>query len=374
MPLLIFLLAVAIGLPGQTNTRHINTSLQPTWLWIMDPETGLGVAGAAVDIAPGDKCLGRTNATDVKWAAHYTTDSAGRVLVANLPEHLSCRVVVNEEQLFVTTYGEEGHGPRKGPVWDHLRDRYQASISVTRGNGEIKTQEPDYWETTDNPTLFRSYVMDLNDGALLPDVTVTAQPSGIETKTDKDGLFTLAIPASFRKGKFPTSATQTLVFTKPGYRTFEYRRLVLNPGVRPVTVYLQKGQGTVVRLNGESSPDEFFEIPSSRASRAGEIIALEIRPYTYYAGWIRCTSGSKAVLKGRNLKAVKLYFYSTGTGMGEMPPGESGPMEKVATSGDIETWEISLQGEWMTTNFWAAGIDVNGESVRSMDVGGISCE
>jgi len=47
--------------------------------------------------------------------------------------------------------------------------------------------------------------------------------------------------ASYRKGKTPPAAMETLVFSKPGYRYLEYERLVLNPGVNGLDILLERG-------------------------------------------------------------------------------------------------------------------------------------
>jgi hypothetical protein len=77
------------------------------------------------------------------------------------------------------------------------------------------------------------------------------------------------------------------------------------------------------------------------------------------------------ILKGRNLRSVEVFFYSTGTGIGEMGPRSAGKMKKVRTSPQEDTWELPLP-DVMTTNFWAQAIDANGKTIKSMDLGNVA--
>ena len=88
-------------------------------------------------------------------------------------------------------------------------------------------------------------------------------------------------------------------------------------------------------------------------------------------GWIVCKqAGAKAVVKGRNLKSVEIFWYSTGTGIGLMPPAKAGPLRKVSASPDGDTWEIELP-DLMATDFWAQAIDAHGNVVKSMNLGNV---
>ncbi len=193
---------------------------------------------------------------------------------------------------------------------------------------------------------------DLDAGQLIRGVTVTALRSGITATSDASGLFTLEVPASYRKGKTPPTAMETLTFSKSGYIRYEYRDLVLNPGVNPLEIYLARGNGTVLHKNrslhnGGTPDDEFLTLNEG--------------------GWILCKQpGAKAVVKGRNLKSVAILWYSTGTGTGLMPPGQEA-MKKVNTSPTGDTWEIALP-DLMTAEFWAQGIDEHGNAVKSMNL------
>jgi len=133
---------------------------------------------------------------------------------------------------------------------------------VSIGNKDVEGVELAYWSTTDDPTQFRAYIQDLHTGQFIPDVKVTALTGGVVTRSDAKGLFTLEVPASYRKGKTPPAAMENAGFSKPGYRYLEYERLVLNPGVNGLDILLEKGPGTVVRKNGSVnnlwSNDEFF--------------------------------------------------------------------------------------------------------------------
>jgi hypothetical protein len=251
---------------------------------------------------------------------------------------------------------------------------------VDGGKHDVVGVEPDYWSTTDDPTQFRAYIQDLDAGQLISGVRVTALRSGITAISDANGLFTLEVPASYRKSKTPPTAMETLVFSKSGYRRYEYRDLVLNPGVNPLEIYLERGTGAVVHKNrslrnGGTPGDEFLTFKGisqeAQNDKRGEIVSLFIEPSVYDGGWILCKhAGAKAVVKGRNLKSVAILWYSTGTETGRMPPGKAGPMKKVNTSPTGDTWEIELP-DLMTTDFWAQGIDAHGDVVKSMNLGNV---
>lgn len=355
---------------------------KPTWLWVKDSATQIGIAGAQVDIAPGDQCWGTIPTDTVKWTAHYTTDAAGRVLARGLPRGISCRVTVNGKVMYVQSFGYQIIPYIKAlPSWIALRNDNVTTMYVSSKPGPERPYSGD-WQTTDDATTFRSYILEPNTAELIPDVKVTALPSGISTTSDANGLFTLEIPARYRKGKFPPMATQTLVFSKPGYRTLEYRRLVLHPGVRPLGIFLPRGTGTLVRTNGSiDSPgnpfyDEFAtfagKAPEHPPAGGGEILSLEIEPpITYDGTWIQCDAGTSAVLKARNLTLATISWTPTGTQMAGHDVSQS--MKKVNTSPDGDTWDAELANV-MSTNFVVSGIDKNGKSVSTMDIGNVGCE
>ncbi len=325
------------------------------------------MAGASIEIGPGTACVGVSKLADAQWTARYVTEPAGRVLIQGLPREFSCRVTLHGRELLVV----RGGGSEKAR---------QTILWVETENREVEGDALDYWATTNEATQFRAYIQDRDAGQLISGVKVTALRRGFTTTSDANGLFTLEVPASYRKGKTPPTAIETLVFSKPGYRRFEYRDLILNPGVIPLEVLLEKGTGTVVRRNrsihnGGTTEDEVFTF-AGRARQApngnrGEIISLDIEPSVYEGGWIMCKQrGAKAVVKGRHLKSVEILWYPTGTGVGLLGPASAGLMKRVRTSPPGDTWEIEVP-DVMATNFWAQGIDVNGKTVRSMDLGNV---
>jgi hypothetical protein len=214
---------------------------------------------------------------------------------------------------------------------------------------------------------------------LLTGVEIQAIPSGITTRSDSDGLFTIEIPASSRAGKSASLATETLRFVKPGYKTLEYRQLVLQPGLTTLDILLQKGTGTLVRENrsltnmGNSLGDEFFESsvgnPMTRR-HLGQIISLEISPSIYDGGWILFKEGAKAILKSRNLTDVDIEWFPTGTGITSSV--SAGAMKKVRSSPQEDTWELPLSEGIMSTSFWAQGTDNNNKTVKSIDLGNVA--
>jgi len=371
--------AIALSFAG--DARREAATRHPRWLWVVDDFTDIGIAGAQVDISAGDQCWGQVEAGAVKWTAHYTTDAAGRVLTHGLPLKHSCRVTVNGAPLYVLSGGgTKTPSPRNLPSWIGLRNAYVATINVSSQPRDDRWASDDYW-TTDDPTRFRSYIQNPDTAELISGVKITALPSGITTTSDGNGLFTLEIPATYRKGKFPSMATQTLVFSKPGYKTLEYRQLVLHPGIRPLEIFLPKGTGTLVRTNGtihSGNPyyDEFAaysgKAPEHPPAGRGEIISFEITPPISYDGtWISCDEGTSAVLKARNLTQATISWTPTGTEMAGHDEFLS--MKKVDTSPGGDTWEAELPLVG-STNFVVTGIDRDGKTVRTMDIGNVGCE
>jgi hypothetical protein len=349
-----------------------------TFLWIVDEGTGLGIPGAEIDIGPGNVCVGKPDNAWVKWTGHYVTGPAGRVQSQPFSDWFSCRVAVNGKQLYVASAGGLQARPWPGPKW--LAHPHASEMTLTVQLTPAKTEDDlHYWEHTSDPAQFRAYIEDLDDGKLLSDVTITAVRSGISAITDRNGLFTLDIPARFWKGVSPPGAMETLIFSKDGYKRYEYRDLILSPGMNWLAINLEKGEGTIVRKNGGRggiNTEEFVELKPGEHEKVnpkkGEILSLNIEPAAYEGGWIVCTDeNSKAVVKSRNLKSVDIFWYSTGTGIGLMPPAKAGPMKKVSSSGGEDTWEIEMP-DLMATNFWAQGTDLSGKAVKSMDLGNVS--
>jgi hypothetical protein len=113
---------------------------------------------------------------------------------------------------------------------------------------------------------------------------------------------------------------------------------------------------------GANSPDR----------KSPKIHSFYIEPSVMEGGWVIIKErGAKAIVRARGLTSVKIYFYSTGTGIGEMPPGEIGPLKKVATSPDGDTWEIAVP-DVMVTNFWCEGSDAHGRHVKGPDLGNVA--
>ena len=76
-------------------TAQSQTSFQDAaWLWVMDQHTQLGIPDASIDIGPGRACLNvEKKPENLNWTAHFKTGPAGRVLVHDLPQQFSCRVL-----------------------------------------------------------------------------------------------------------------------------------------------------------------------------------------------------------------------------------------------------------------------------------------
>src|SRR5260370_15513213 len=270
-----------------------------TWLWVKDHHTHLGIARAALETGPGTACVGRVKFNQVKWGAHYLTGPAGRILIPSFPQEFSCRVTLDGRELEVAAVESEVEiHTWTGPKWVHAKKARQTIIWVRTDHRDEQGEELDDWRTSNDPTQFRAYIQDLDARQLVPDVQVTALRSGITTASDANGLFTLEVPAADRRGKTPPTATETLVFSKPGYQRFEYQDLILHPGLNPLEILLERGTGTVVRRNGSLrkggswNDDQFFAFKGTGEAPdggRGRIISLEIEPSAYERGWILCT-------------------------------------------------------------------------------------
>jgi hypothetical protein len=334
-----------------------------SWLWVIDTYTHIGVAGASVDFGPGNACLSvEKSKRPGVWTAHYKTGSAGRVLIDPLPRQFSCRITLNGRELPVETFSQGVGQPSPGTIVVNLENREQEGVS------------DDYWSTTNDATVFRDYLEDQSHN-LIAGVQIRSLRSKITAESDANGLFTLEIPASYRKGKPPSLATETLVFSKAGYQTIEYRDLVLNPGVCGLDLVLKRGTGTEVHRNLSISNGENQVFSFKGAARevpegfVGEILSFQIVPSTFN-GWTICGANAKAILKGRKLKSVDIFLYPTGTGLGENGPYLVGHMTKVQSSPQEDTWELPI-GNLMTTSFWAQAIDENGKTIKSIDLGNV---
>jgi hypothetical protein len=365
------LLCFVCGLPMRAqkrgSTEETNSpGRHKSWLWVIDTYTHIGVAGASVNFGPGNACLSvEKSKRPGIWTVHYKTGPAGRVLIDPLPRQFSCRITLNGRELPVETFSQGAGQPSPGTIVVNLENREQEGV------------EDDYWTTTDEPTVFRDYLEDQSHN-LIAGVRIRSLRSNITAESDANGLFTLKIPASYRKGKPPSLATETLVFSKAGYQTIEYRDLVLNPGVCELNLVLKRGKSTEVHRNlsihnnGENQIF-CFKGPARGVPEGfvGEILSFQIVPSTFRAGWTTCGRNAKAILKGRNLKSVDVFLYPTGTGLGENGPYLIGHMIRVQSSLQEDTWELPI-GNLMTTHFWAQAIDENGKTIKSIDLCNVS--
>jgi len=344
----------------QTNSPARNKS----WLWVIDNYTRLGVPGASVDFGPGNACLSVEKPKEpVVWTAHYKTGPAGRVLIDPLPRQFSCRITLNGREFPVETFSLSVGQPSPGAIVVHLENKEREPVA------------DDYWSTTNDPSVFRDYLEDQSHN-LIAGVQVRSLRSNITAESDANGLFTLEIPASYRKGKPPSLATETLVFSKAGYQTIEYRDLVLNPGVVGLDLVLKPGTGTEVRrnLSIRNGKNQVFSFKGAARKLpegfVGEIFSFEIVPSTFRDGWTTCGGNAKAILKGRKLKSVDIFLYPTGTALGENGPYLLGHMTRLQSSPQGDTWELPI-GNLMTTNFWAQAIDENGNTLKSIDLANV---
>jgi hypothetical protein len=356
-----------LGFIGVALAQVPPANQKPTWLWAMDENTNIGIVGASVDLRTEKK-------TD--WTAHFLTGRAGRVLVHRpfycLPDGgVSCRVTLDGRELPVKSGSMELDVPNRGRADKVLRTVIYVST------GGPADQQGGEWSSS-GPTLFRAYIQDKEARQLLDGVEIKAVHSGITTRSDSDGLFTIEIQPSFRLGKSPSLATETLVFVKPGYETLEYRQLVLQPGLTTLEVLLQKRAGALVRINrsltnlGNPFEDQYIELPGRTPPMPegypGEIISLEISPSTD-DGWTLFKEGAKAIVKSHNLANLEIVWVPTGTGVTSRVAG--GTMKKVRSSPQEDTWELQLSDEIMSTSFWAQGTDKEHKTVRSIDLGNV---
>ncbi len=245
-----------------SSSAFAGTEDRPTWLWVQDDDTHIGIADASVDIWPEG---------DGNAVARYKTGRAGRVLIAGVPARFECRVSLNQRDLPVESTSQELPGSLAASEAALLKKVLSEKVRQTIIYVKTQKKQNSHEEWTSiTPTIFRAYVQDQNARELLAGVQIRAINSGITSHTDPDGLFTVEIPASFRTGKTPSIATETLVFSKLGYKNFEYRQLVLHPGLNPLDVLLTKGIGSAVRKNMTLTnaenffKDEFVEFPDRR--------------------------------------------------------------------------------------------------------------
>lgn len=102
------------------------------------------------------------------------------------------------------------------------------------------------------------------------------------------------------------------------------------------------------------------------------ILSFTIEPSTKVEGWIMYRDGTKAILKGKDLKSAEVKFFSTGTGITES--SLAGKMNKVSESPEGDIWELKLQPYILATNFWAEAENLMGQKIKSTDLGSVGYE
>jgi hypothetical protein len=104
----------------------------------------------------------------------------------------------------------------------------------------------------------------------------------------------------------------------------------------------------------------------------GTILSFSIEPSTNKQSWIMYRDGAKAILKGKNIKSAEVRFYPTGTGITES--SSAGKMQKISGSVDGDTWEVKLPTLILATNFWAEAEGLDGQKIKSTDLGNVGYE
>jgi hypothetical protein len=123
---------------------------KPTWFWVMDTDTSIGIVGASVD-------LGRVGKTG--WKAHFVTGPAGRVLVhgplPNCSLDLSyCRVTLEGDGQILpvkTFYREVDVLPYPGAA-----GKVRLSV-IYVSTGRTTDQGSGEWSSS-SPSVFRAYI------------------------------------------------------------------------------------------------------------------------------------------------------------------------------------------------------------------------
>ena len=126
-----------------------------------------------------------------------------------------------------------------------------------------------------------------------------------------------------------------------------------------------------------TTPSEEAQVPQKQnpapiQNTKGEIFSLTITPSTKDQIWTTYRSGAKAIVKSKNLKSIAVFYYPTGTEIKKI--SVAGIMESVSGSSPEQTWELVLPPSLLTTQFWAEGIDLMGQSIKSADLGNVGYE
>ena len=104
---------------------------------------------------------------------------------------------------------------------------------------------------------------------------------------------------------------------------------------------------------------------SSTQASAGSISSFAIIPSMKDGPWTMYKDGAKAVLKAENIMSAEVWQTPTGT---EGPgPRFAGTMSKVG----VDTWELELPANLLTTSFWAEATDLTGRKIKSADLGNV---
>jgi hypothetical protein len=105
---------------------------------------------------------------------------------------------------------------------------------------------------------------------------------------------------------------------------------------------------------------------------SGKITSILIQPAYDQDGWLVYEQGAVVKVVGENLQSVEIKYWSTGTGVGEEYPNGQSLGQAISLSSLQGLWMLPLpKGPFTATNIWAEGKDLQGNIIKSEDLGNV---
>src|SRR3989338_7061990 len=120
-----------------------------------------------------------------------------------------------------------------------------------------------------------------------------------------------------------------------------------NVGINPVQEITPVSTNTISQTQ-EGSISSFAIVPSTKEGQS----------------WTMYKKGAKAILKAKNITSAELWYTPTGT---EIKSTFGGTMSKVG----VDTWELELPANLLTTSFWAEATNLTGKKIKSVNLGNV---
>ena len=120
-----------------------------------------------------------------------------------------------------------------------------------------------------------------------------------------------------------------------------------NVGINPVQEITPVSTNTISQTQ-EGSISSFAIVPSTKEGQS----------------WTMYKKGAKAILKAKNITSAELWYTPTGT---EIKSTFGGTMSKVG----VDTWELELPANLLTTSFWAEATNLTGKKIKSVNIGNV---